>query len=68
MGDTNPTTVNPSTLRDRYGPAPWWSERHLRELVTDHGLTADDIAHIWPVHPTTVREWINEYGIGEEAA
>ena len=68
MGTTKSNTVNPSELREKYGPAPWWSEDHLTELVHYHGLSAEEIADIWPVHHKTVDDYISKYGIRGESA
>jgi hypothetical protein len=68
MSDTKSDTVNPRKLREEYGPAPWWSEDHLTELVHYHGLDAQDIATIWPVHPATVNDYISQYGIRGDSA
>lgn len=65
MGNTNANTKNPSKLRDEYGPAPWWSEDHLAELIHVHGLSCREIADIWEdrVHWRTVNEYRRQYGI-----
>lgn len=65
MGTTDATTKSPSELRDEYGPAPWWSEDHLAELLHYEGLTARQIADVWGAHPQTVDDYVSKYGLRE---
>lgn len=43
----------------------WKDEEYLREQIEEEGQTPEDLAEQWPVTPSTVRNWMDEFDIDE---